>query len=375
VRHIVHVTECLAGGTLGVLTQAIAELAQIKVRQTLVYSRRPDTPADVKSLFPSGLRLIELAPAQGRNLEFASKLYEELRALVRDDPPDVVHLHSSKAGFVGRLALRALGSRAQILYSPHGLAFLNLHRPWSSAGCWILERLAGFVDCQPVSCGASEARMLATVTRRPAFVIENPVDPEFFNVARREAETPLVVMAGRICEQKAPEIFAEVSIRVRLEVPDARFVWIGAGDAESEAMLHAVGVDVTGWLPQSEVREWLARASVYLQTSRWEGLPLSVLQATAVGLPCVVLNAVGNRDAVVHQDTGYIGDSTDDLSLFVTMLLNNPALRLWVGRRARERAERRFTRERFRAALLRLYQLDAESHEPGHAVTTPATVS
>jgi hypothetical protein len=172
VSHVAHVTECLAGGTLAVLRHLAEELARLHVRQTLVYSRRPDSPRDVAALFPPTMRLIEVRAARGPHLEFAGDLARALHRLSAEDPPDIFHLHSSKAGFVGRLA----GARSRILYSPHGLAFLNPRRPWSNAACWLLERLAGLVDCQPVSCGASEARALASVSRRPARVLENPVD-------------------------------------------------------------------------------------------------------------------------------------------------------------------------------------------------------
>src|SRR5262249_52216401 len=160
--------------------------------------------------------------------------------------------------------------------------FLNPLRPWSSAAYWLLERLAGLVDSQPIGCGASEARALAHVSRRrPPLVLENPVDPAFFDVQQHDPERPGVMSVGRLCEQKAPEIFAELSVRVRLDTENARFVWVGDGDSEREAMLRAVGVEVTGWLPQEQVRARLATATAYVQTSRWEGLPLAVLQAMA----------------------------------------------------------------------------------------------
>src|SRR5256885_7755545 len=157
VQHVAHVTECLAGGTLVVLRQLAAELARSHVRQTLIFSRRPDSPADVAGLFPDTVRLVELRPARGAHLNFIRDITRALGVLMENDAPDIIHLHSSKAGFVGRLALRAIdariGTRTRILYSPHGLAFLNPLRPWSSAGYWVLERIAGLIDCQPVGCG------------------------------------------------------------------------------------------------------------------------------------------------------------------------------------------------------------------------------
>jgi len=375
VRHVAHVTECLAGGTLSVLRQLTTELALSNVRQTLIYSRRPDTPADIEGLFHDGVRLVEMRPAHGTHLDFVADIVRALHFLLSHDAPDVVHLHSCKAGFVGRLALRTIdarrGTRTRIFYSPHGLPFLNSHRPWSSAAYWALEKLAGRVDCEPVACGASEAHALANVSRHRARILENPVDPACFSVQRCEPQRPVVVSVGRVCEQKGPEIFAELSVRMRLEIENARFVWVGAGDPRREAMLRAVGVEVTGWLPEDGVHERLAGATVYVQTSRWEGLPLSVLQAMAVGLPCLVLDAVGNRDAIEHDKTGLIAWDIDELEMYLTVLLASAALRERLGTSARAQARERFSLERFHDSLMDLYGMSKAITGPPAA---PATI-
>lgn len=359
--HIVHATECPAGGTLTLLVAAIHELAALGATQTLVFARREDTPPDLAALFPPGLRLIEVPPARGNHMAFVRGMARELRRLTGRGDIDAVHLHSSKAGFVGRLALTGMMMPVRVLYSPHGLAFLNTRRPLASAAFFALEWLAGRTRFDPVACSDSEAEMLLRVTRREPQVLENPVDPAFFAVTRQEQPTPLVVTLGRVCEQKAPEVFAELAVRVRVDHPSAQFVWIGSGskDSDGNAVLRAAGVTVTGWLSAAEVRSWLARATVYVQTSRWEGLPLSVIQAQAVGLPCVVTDVVGNRDAVVDGETGFVAADVDELAAHVELLLREPVLRRAVSQPARAAAERRFGRVRFRQALAQLYGLSS----------------
>jgi glycosyltransferase involved in cell wall biosynthesis len=380
VQHVAHVTECLAGGTLTVLRQLAAELARSHVRQTIIYSRRPDSPDDVAALVPGNVRLVEVRPARGAHVDFIADLARALHLLMTSDAPDIVHLHSSKAGFVGRLVLRALdaraGTRTRVLYSPHGLAFLNAQRPWSSAAYWLLERIAGWIDSQPVACGASEARLLGKVNRRRAMILENAVDPAYFDVQRSEPARPIVLSVGRVCEQKAPETFAELSVRVRLDAENARFVWVGAGDPDREAMLRSVGIEVTGWLPQHEVRARLASATAYVQTSRWEGMPLSVLQAMAVGLPCVVLDAVGNRDAIDHNKTGLIARDIDELEMYLSMVLASAPLRERLAEAARAQARTRFSVTRFRTGMLDIYGVQAD-RLPRRLRTTaaPATLA
>ncbi len=355
---LVHATECMTGGPLDFLRLATRELAQLGVRQTLVYTRRPETPADVAALFPPTVRLIEVPPAHGTHLAFMRGFAGALRELVREQPVSAVHLHSSKAGFVGRLALAAGRGSTRLIYSPHGLSFVNRRRRDAAFACWMLERLAGLVECVPVGCSESEAYALAQLTGRPAHLLENCVDASWFDVtSEAHDDAPVVLTCGRIWEQKNPECFAELAVRTFVDMPQARFVWVGDGDPGAAAMLRAAGVQVTGWVDADEVRRWMARASLYVQVSRWEGMPMAVLQALAAGLPCVVTDVPGNRDAVVDGETGFVVQGIDELSAHVELLLREPAVRQAMQGPARATAARRFGRARFREALINLYDL------------------
>jgi glycosyltransferase involved in cell wall biosynthesis len=129
-------------------------------------------------------------------------------------------------------------------------------------------------------------------------------------------------------------------------------------------MLRAAGVQVTGWVEAEEVRRWMARASVYVQVSRWEGMPMAVIQAMAAGLPCVVTDVVGNRDTVVDGETGFVVSGIDEIAAHVELLLREPALRHAMEGPARATAARRFGRQRFREALISLYDLRSTPERP-----------
>jgi glycosyltransferase involved in cell wall biosynthesis len=342
---------------LGYLEQALRELDDMGFAQTLLYSTRPDTPADVQNKLPKHVKMHELPPARGTHLDFIRTLPLSLTKLLDEPSCAVVHLHSSKAGFVGRWALRGL-QRAGVrcLYSPHGLPYLNRQRRLASAVYYGLEWIAGRMSpFQPVGCGYGEADLLERLTHRPAFVLENPVADSFFEIMRAPVSPPMVISVGRACEQKAPEVFADLAVRAHIDELNTQFVWVGGGDPEREAFLRAAGVKVTGWVNSDEVHRYLSQSSVYVQTSRWEGMPLSVLQAMAAGVPCVVSDVVGNRDAVTHAKTGLIGADADALMRNLVTLLENPALAKKLGQAARQDALVRFSRKRFRERLLALY--------------------
>jgi glycosyltransferase involved in cell wall biosynthesis len=352
---VVHATECAASGTLSVLISLAHELAAAGARQIIVYSPRAETPADVEKMFPANVEFERVPAARGLHLAFAAKFHAALARAMRALQPEVLHLHSSKAGFLGRGAQTLHRWPCRTLYSPHGLSFLDPQRPARNALFRSLEWLAARGGAIPVGCGRGEADLLTRLSGREALLLENPVDHFFFDVMRAPAAAPTVVTLGRLSRQKAPENFAAVARVVRQRAPQTRFIWIGDGDAAYRDVLQVAGCEVTGWCNRAEVALHLASAHVYLQSSRWEGLPISVIQALASGVPCVVNDCIGNRDAVTHEVTGFVAASTAALAGAVAGLLEDEGLRAALGAAARVEALRRFGRPAFRAQVRRLY--------------------
>ncbi len=366
---VLHVTADFASGTLSFLVQATHELLRAGVPQTVLFSRRPDTPADVERRFDPQVRLVEL-PSPGKGvLAYYRTLRERLLDELAQHPFTAVHLHSSKAGFVGRMALSGR-LHPPLFYSPHGLSFLDRKYVVPSLVFKALERIASRVDATLVGCSRGEADLLRAVGGRDVRVVENTVPDEFFAIERQPTKPPVVVTVGRVCRQKGPELFAELAARFQIAEVPASFVWVGNGDAAGEAMLRAAGVKVTGWVSPEQVRHHLAEATVYVQTSLWEGMPLSVLQALAVGLPCVVTDVVGNRDAVRQGITGYVARHSEALAMCVRRLLVDAKLYERMSSAARADARERFTGHNLRERLLALYGLPA-THPLASSLSDP----
>lgn len=379
VQHVIHLIDKLGGSRLAAVRVLAEELARVHVRQTLVYSRGPASPREISGHFPDAVTMIEVRPAAGAHIDFAWDLTQVLADVCAVDAPDVVHLHGPTAGVAGRLIVRALDARARtrtrLLYSPHGLAFEDPGRPVAGLLHRFAEMLVSPIDCQPVGGSVAEAAALARVMRRPASVLPLPVDPALFTLERNEApESPLVVGLGPTCDAHAAEVFAELSVRLRVDRDDTRFVWIGPCSAVQERMLRAVGIDVAPALAADAVRATLAGATACVDSSSWEGAGAGVPSAMAAGLPCVVLDTRGARTLVEHDVTGLVGRDKDELEMYLSILLASASLRVRLGRNARARAQEQFSVARWRTALLDLYGVASARPQPVSPAAAPATL-
>jgi glycosyltransferase involved in cell wall biosynthesis len=354
---VVHATECAASGTLDMIVCLAHELAAAGARQHIVYSARAETPADLIRRFPAGVGFTVVPAARGLHLGFARNFHAALARTVASFAPDVLHLHSSKAGFIGRMAHAAHRWPCRMLYSPHGLSFLDPEARTRNAVFRSLEWLAAQGRAEAVGCGRGEAELLSRLSGRDVLLLENCIEDFFFGIERAPALQPTVVTVGRLSRQKAPERFAAVARRVRAREPGVRFVWVGDGDSRYRHGLEQAGCEVTGWCDRDAVAAHLSSGHVYLQTSRWEGLPIAVIQALAAGVPCVVNDCVGNRDAVAHGVDGFVQASESGQADAILRLLADGDLRARFGAAAAVEASRRFSRAAFRVQVRRVYGL------------------
>jgi glycosyltransferase involved in cell wall biosynthesis len=285
----------------------------------------------------------------------------ELVRLFRRVRPDIVHLNSSKVGILGRVAAR-LARVPVCVFTAHGWAFsaagsrtASLYRRADR----LMKPLATSIICV---CDADRVAGLAagTCSEGRTVVIHNAVDvgPAPERDTRREG--PLeVVGVGRLAEQK--DFATLISALALLPPGTARLRVLGEGPlrSELEAQIAATGladaVDLVGEV--SDVRAQLARAEVFALTSRWEGLPISILEAMAAGLPVVASAIDGVPEAVVDGETGLLTKpgAAQQVADALLRLASDPDLRERLGQAGRRRAEELFSLPRWRTAHLDLY--------------------
>jgi glycosyltransferase involved in cell wall biosynthesis len=293
----------------------------------------------------------------------------ELVALIRRRRPDIVHVNSSKAGVLGRVA--ALLTRVPItVFTVHGWAF-KAYTGVASALYRLSDRLMAAATTVTVCVTETErAAGLAARTCRAGrtVVIANAVDVRAAERARGDGDPPRVVTVGRLAFPKDPLTLARALARVRAGGHRFRASFVGDGPeardvaAEIRALALESEVELCGARP--DVGAVLARSDVFVLASRSEGGPISILEAMAAGLPVVASDVGGVREQVADGLTGMLvppGDP-DALAAALERLLADPELRRRLGAAGLERARERFDLPRLRAEHLELYARELTRH-------------
>jgi glycosyltransferase involved in cell wall biosynthesis len=212
-----------------------------------------------------------------------------IREVVAELRPDVVHAHSSHGGAFARLAIRS--GRHPIVYTPHCFAFerQDVSRPARTA-FRVIEAALAVNTTVVAACSRRELALSAALgVRRPPVVLVPNIAPAGAERPAEVAGRPATVVGGgRISPQKDPAFFARAVQALRREEPALRAVWLGDGDPAVRATLELAGVEVSGWLPRSAVVRELGQAALYLHSALWEGFPLMVAEAVALGVPTLV---------------------------------------------------------------------------------------
>ena len=364
--HIVHFCGALKGGPLSAIAEWTRQQLAAGHKVSLLYSPLRDSLTSIQIDLPPEVALIPLDVH--REIDFSSDFaaVRRLVAWLKSVRPDVLHLHSSKAGAIGRVACNLAGIPA--IYSTHGVAFLRTDvGPATRALFYSAEFMLGLIGDVTVACSPSE---LAAMRRIPGHKIAIPNGVNLASLPQRrprERQAGLeIVLCGRITAQKNPELASRIAAA---SPPEWRWTWLGDGDLR-DTVLAGGRIEVAGWMPRTEVLARLAVADVLVHTSSWEGMPIAVLEAMALGLPAVVTNVIGNRDLVLPGKTGYVADTAPEFLSALQKLAASPELRREMGQAAHQRVLNEFGQEKLGQTWLSLYRQTC-AHAEQQAVNQP----
>ncbi|MBR5317395.1 MAG: glycosyltransferase [Lachnospiraceae bacterium] len=305
-KKIMFIVEAMGGGVFSYIVDLANELVD-SYEIYIAYAIRRQTPDNYSEYFDKRIHLIEVKNfCRAIDLKKDSSAFFEIKKIVTRIKPDVIHLHSSKAGVIGRLAFNG---NIPVFYTPHGYSFLmENYKPFKRMVFKGIERICAKRNCTTISCSIGEHKETLKLTKQATYV-NNGINIEklqaIIDKTKKEEHPFTVYTLGRICYQKNPALFNEIAKKL----PDVKFVWIGDGELRGE--LTSSNIEITGWIDRTTAIKYAVNADAFLLPSLWEGLPISLLESMYMKKVCVVSDVIGNRDVIHNNKNGFVCDSLE----------------------------------------------------------------
>jgi len=367
--------ESSSGGVGRHVIDLACALRRLRHNVSLLYSaRRIDArfSNDLTQVVSLGIDTCEVDMRHNLHLADISAIYFVRRHLRTHGPFDILHCHSTKAGFIGRLA--ALGTGICTLYTPHGLVTNAPFRSpaYLALAGWLERRLAALGDA--VLCASQEEKEHALEVGLPGaklYVVPNGVDlcqAERYLADRAVMRARLLLndadicvgFVGRMIPGKAPGTLLEAFALARrgLAFP-AKLVFVGSGPE--------------GHSLQNRIEELRLQDEVFLAATKWSagngrfryicssklvgGIPYVLLEALSLGLP-VISTDVGGVSELVHEGcNGFVTKKSAprEMATALRKLLVDVGLRSKMGE-ASKRICGQFSLARMADRVMQLYQ-------------------
>lgn len=310
-KRVLMVCEAYTGGVFLYVTQLCNDICNeydvfLAFSYNSVKKRRPVTPTNYRQLLDPRIHLFEIEGfGEAKSL---CKTIRRLRRIVSEVQPDIIHLHSSIAGGIGRIAIN--GKKYKIVYTPHGYSFALMGKGIKRKLLYLAEWVLGKTEAITLVCAPSEETVAKRLTRNTACIETGinvrKIDEQLCAIEPKKNDGFTVYTLGRICYQKQPALFNKIASLV----PEANFVWAGSGELERE--LTASNLRVTGWMPRQEALAVGKSADIYILCSLGEAIAMSLLENMYMGKLCLVSNVLGNKDVIDDGKNGYLCDSAED---------------------------------------------------------------
>lgn len=319
-------------------------------------------------LFTDQLRQAGIPWLQVRSLVRPVRPHRDLAALVelwrvlRQLKPDLVCAHTAKAGSLARAAARL--HHIPSVFTPHGWSMCDRTSLEPNPLFCCAERLASRLGTRVINVCEYE-RTLATQfgvgEGRTLEVVHNGIaEIEFSRVRPIDAQPPVIVMVARFAPQKDHATLLQALSG--LQSMEWSLLLVGTGDlkASVSAQMAALGLSdrVSILPPETSVSRLLMEAQIFVLSTHFEAMPISILEAMRAAMPVVATDVGGISESVRQEETGLLVNRGDAAGLrnALARLIATPALRLALGSAGRRLWRARFTSSTMAARTVEVYE-------------------
>ena len=284
----------------------------------------------------------------------------ECFTLLKTIQPDIIHAHSSKAGVIGRLA--GYFGRVPTVFTAHGWGFTpgapKIRRMIAFVTEKLLAHITNKIICvceydrqMALSLGVGDQKSLVTIRHG----IPNVPAP----TSAPSQQPPRALMVARFNEQKDQATFLKAIAQLPDQTLHTDFVASGPTLESCKALAQSLGIAnrVSFLGDRRDVPNLLAQAQIFVLSTHYEGLPISILEAMRAGLPVIATEVNGIPEQVLHGETGFLVPHRDSQALARALqsLIQSPALRERMGVLGKKFFLEDFTMEQMTAETEHVY--------------------
>jgi glycosyltransferase involved in cell wall biosynthesis len=352
---VLHVAEVIKGGICTHLRDLI-ELQRISFGADRITVVVPASQV-AELAVPAGVRVVNFRDGPNRILN-AGRAAAAASRLVRLQPPDIVHIHSTFAGAALRPLLALLRSNTAVIFCPHGWAFFRDLSPLVRLLVQRFERLCSHW-CEAIVCVSRHERLSAVqagIATEKLVLVQNglprqrpeaePMVLEWPEGARR------ILFVGRFDRQKGVDVLFE-ALR---QLGDDAFAYIVGDSLHTTLGALPPNARYAGWMTPSGLESCYRSAEVMVMPSRWEGFPLVALEAMRAGLPIIASSVGGLPEIVEDGETGILIPPNDVSALVNSIRRLAPERLKQMGLTAAAQFKHRWTSEASHRSLSELYR-------------------
>lgn len=289
---------------------------------------------------------------------------KEIKKCVVEFKPDIIHCHSSAAGFLGRIAIK---NTIPTVFTAHGWAF--------DKGTPLLRRIVAILVEKAISKYCFKIICVSNFTKQEGLkwkVCEDKKMEVIYNgVSLAEPDKPVVkniqskiklIFVGRFSKQKNPLLFLKALVnlpedcRKNLEIS---LIGNGPDKKKIEKFIKNFKslpkTEIFSTLTPVEVKKYLAQSDVFVLITNWEGFPYTILEAMSCGLPVIASDVGGINEAVNEQNGILVNNEVGQIREAILKLVNDKDLRLRLGKQGRQDVIVKFSSEQMLEKISKVY--------------------
>ena len=329
-KKVLHIAQS-AGGVAEYLYMLLKNFNSTEYENVLIVSE--DYKNQIKRFEPYIKNIYVVPMTRNINPKVDINSIFRIKKIIKEERPEIVYLHSSKAGAVGRLAL-LFDFKTKILYNAHGWYFNAEIGKKKKTFFAFVEKVLAIKTNKIINISNAEyesALKYKIAPKKKMCIIENGIDfSKFANSDMYRTETRkkydidkndiVIGVVGRLSEQKDPMTTIRVFKMVKDKYSNAKLMMVGSGELEDEVRGFAKSnnidkdVIITGWI--DNVEKYIPAFDIAVLPSKWEGFGLVIVEYMACGKPVVASNVGGIVDLIEDGKNGFLCEVGNEKEIY-----------------------------------------------------------